>query len=166
LQELTAVVNAFDCLPPVPRKIKGYANLLLRFEPHLKERLRKAGAGDGRRCAQLAVVYTYLYHFHHALYRLLWKEGREFWEELLNWCSGLDSRADEHLGHLLPRGEVPEEVTDGEETLPRAATQETPRPSFTKVFHDPATDEILHVEELIRAIGPITDDEARAHLLG
>lgn len=165
-EEMTAAVGSFDCLPPVPRKIKGYANLLLRFEHHLKE-LRRNGSksAEPERWAKLAVVYTYLYHFHHRLYRLLWKERRELWEELLNWCSGLDSRAEEHLGHLLPRGEVPEADIEGEATAPRSATHEPPSPSFAKVFHDPASDEVLHVEELVRAIGPITDEEARDHLL-
>jgi len=33
------------------------------------------------------------------------------------------------------------------------------------VFHDPAADNVLHVEGLIQAIGPISEDEAEWHLL-
>jgi len=164
--ELNAVVREFDCLPKVPRKIKGYANLLTRFKPHLDDvrTQHKESGDDPARWAQLAVTYTYLYHFHHRIYRLLWNNGQELWDQLRRWCAGEPNRLKAQLEHLELREEVPKSKSGAADESEREATAEIGLEPET-VFHDPAADNVLHVEALIQAIGPISEEEAEWHLL-
>lgn len=172
LADIQRIVQHYRCLPPIPRKIKGYANLLLRFEPHI-EQIKKgiedtpvAGPGvdfvhspvrDLRRWAGLAVAFSYLYHFRHPLYRLLWSERREFLVELQRWSRGeRESRVQRHVQGLFLRRSGPEVQED------RASTSE--HEELLAAFHDPA-DEIFHVQDLLADLGPITDSEIDLCLL-
>ncbi len=165
-EAMADVVTAFQCLPPVPRKVKGYANLLLRFEGHL-DGCRNHGTGDDvdpDHWAKVAVVFTYLYHFHHRLYRLLWESPREFYDQLLAWCEGRPTSARNHFNDLRRRMAPPS--SDSAEA-DRAEQSPTPKtPELTRVFLDPAADNVLHVEHLVRHLQTtVTDDEVKAHLL-
>lgn len=165
-EAMAAVVSDFRCLPPVPRKIKGYANLLPRFEGHL-ETCRTNGSGDGVQpdhWAKVAVVFTYLYHFHHRLYRLLWETPREFYDELLAWCEGRPTSASSHFDALERRLAPPALTTREADVAEQSPTPKTPE--LRRAFLDPAADNILHVEHLIRDLGAsVTDAEVEANLL-
>lgn len=167
-EAMADVVSEFQCLPPVPRKIKGYANLLLRFEGHL-ETCRKNGAGDGvapDHWAKVAVVFTYLYHFHHRLYRLLWETPREFYDELLAWCEGRPTSASDHFKNLDRRLAPPARASRQADVAEQNPTPRPKTPELSRVFLDPAADNILHVEHLLRDLGSsVTDDEVEANLL-
>jgi hypothetical protein len=165
-EAMAEIVSDFQCLPPVPRKIKGYANLLLRFEGHL-EACKAKGKGDGvppDHWAKVAVVFTYLYHFHHALYRLLWETPREFYDQLLAWCEGRPTSASSHFDGLERRLAPPARATREADAAEQSPTPKTP--TLSRVFLDPAADNILHVEHLVRDLGAtVTDDEVEANLL-
>lgn len=163
-EALAQVAAEYRCLPPVPRKIKGYANLLLRFEPHLKERRKRDGMPDDPdRWAKIAVVFTYLYHFHQRLYRLLWETPRELYDELLNWCEGRPTTADEHFDDLELRLAPPAADSPLADRAGRAPTPDAPE--LVRTFLDPAAGNVFHLERLIRDLGPITEEEAEANLL-
>lgn len=164
-EEISALAESHRCLPPVPRKIKGYANLLLRFHEHIDQRRSARSSSDDQRWAQLVLAFTYLYHFQHRLYRLLWSDGREFWDELLKWCSSepASQSAEAHLQEFLRRKAPGSSVGDRLEPSEREPTPA--QVALTTVFHDPAADNILHIEELVREVGPITETEASVHLL-
>ena len=168
---LCAVVDRYRALPPIPRKLKAYANLLLRFHDYIDRRRQedeealytaplgarrdRAALPDPPRWAKLAIVFTYLYQFHPDLYRLLADRPYAFYQQLRDWCRGREVRAKRHfvgLQHL-------ETVVDTQET------GAVPTPSYESEYHDPAADDILHVETLVREIGTVTDDEAHRYLL-
>ena len=164
LQALARVVSRFRCLPPVPRKIKGYANLLLRFEAHLETRQANgADRGDPDRWAKIAVVYSYLYHFHQGLYRLLWESPKELYDELLNWCQGRPTSAARQFQGLEQRRAPPGAESPAADRAERGPTPEAPE--LVRVFLDPAAGNVFHVEDLIRDLGPLTEDEAEANIL-
>jgi hypothetical protein len=165
-EAIADIVSDFQCLPPVPRKVKGYANLLLRFEGHLEGCRNKGNVNDvdPDHWAKVAVVFTYLYHFHHRLYRLLWESPREFYDQLLAWCEGRPTSASDHFKGLERRMVPP--APDSAEAK-RAEQSPTPKtPELTRAFLDPAADNVFHVEHLVRHLHTtVTDDEVEAHLL-
>jgi hypothetical protein len=116
--------------------------------------------------AKVAVVFTYLYHFHHRLYRLLWEAPREFYAQMYAWCEGRPTSAGEHFEGLERRLAPPVRTAPEADVAEQSPTPRTPESSLRRVFLDPAADNILHVEHLIRDLGAsVTDDEVEANLL-
>jgi hypothetical protein len=152
-QSITRVVADHDCLPPVPRKIKGFANLLLRSQSYLDEcHGALKTAPDTFRWAKVAVFFCYLYHFHNELYRVL-SHRSGFYDELLGWCRGTATRATGFFDALgLDHREVLRSTDQGE-------TTGTIEEIYDPVYADPATDRVLHIEALVKALGPLSTSE-------
>lgn len=161
-EELCQVVAEYGCLPRVPRKIKGYASLLLRFQDRLEAARaagQKADPGEPRRWAQIAVIFTYLYHFEHELYRHLWAELDFYRLELLPWARGrADKERPSPLRAYLSRFYEPP-AAEAKASLPE-------QESLPTLLLDPVADNVLHIQRLIAEVPDITTDEWKTNLLG
>lgn len=74
------------CLPPNPRRLKGLANLLGRFERRLPEWTRDVkNFQKAPREVRRMLIVAYVYQFHHDLFRL-WQSDRSVLDHLLTWC--------------------------------------------------------------------------------
>lgn len=68
------------CLPPNPRRLKSFANLL--------SRLHAQGASiESERLTRCLLLFTYVYQFHGDLF-MRWQYELDFWRELRNWALG------------------------------------------------------------------------------
>lgn len=115
------------------------------------------GTPDMQRWAMLSVVFTYLYQFQPELYRLLADRPYIFYQQLRDWCEGKEVGAKRHFVGLQHLDTAL--VSDAQETEAIRA------PRYEPAHHDPAADDILHVEALVRALGPVTEEEAHDYLL-
>lgn len=159
--ELCGVVKEYGCLPRVPRKIKGYAGLLLRFHDRLDEARkasRLANPEEPVRWGKVAVIFTYLYHFEHELYRHLWADWDFYRLELLPWAEGrADKERPSPLRAYLSRFYEPK-VAEAKSSLP----EQKPLPTL---LLDPVADNVLHIQRLIAEVPDVTPDEWKANLL-
>jgi len=80
---LDAALGDCDCVPPNPRRIKGLANLLLRFQ-HTVPASGDDGDPDRIRQARLLFIVAYVYQFHHDLFRL-WERYPEVYRLVRDW---------------------------------------------------------------------------------
>lgn len=80
------------CLPPNPRRLKGYANLLAR----MASRLQPDGGDERRRLREtrLLLVAAYVYQFHHRLF-VRWESSADLYSDLLAWARRVGASEDE-----------------------------------------------------------------------
>jgi len=156
--EIVQVVSYFDCLPRNPRKIKAFANVLLRFHQHW---MRRRG-DDHQRWAGLVVIFAYLYHFQNRIYRVL-EAQPSFYRELERWCKDKPTPAEKHFQGFKRRRS---RIGSGEERPIAPAPDTAPTPADEQLvenFLDPAAPDVLHVEQLIAAL-TVTDREVKDYL--
>jgi hypothetical protein len=127
-----ATTGLVNWLPPNPRKLKGYANLLNRMAGRLDLDSVKELGLDDITTARMLLVVAYVYHSHHKLY-VRWEASETFWDEIKVWAtnSGQPSEEDYFKGYILPyKNESPGEDAPGEMTL----TSRHPDPTLPTVF--------------------------------
>lgn len=90
---IDAAVASHRCLPPNPRRLKGLANLVQRFQDRLPSTQGPADDEDMIQEARLMLIVAYVYQFHHDLYRL-WEANPEVGERLLRWARGYATEPD------------------------------------------------------------------------
>jgi hypothetical protein len=155
---LREVVRRHRCLPPIPRKVKGYASVLLRSREHVAARQAQGLPADGDRWAELVVLFTYLYHFQQHLYRLLAFHGQPFYQELLDWCRGRSTVGKERFATLRRQREPePAGVEEQREAVPM--------PRLRYGLYDPVSEDVFHIQTLVDHLGAVTDPEIQDHLL-
>ena len=79
---LRDVVGERQCLPPNPRKIKGFANLVARLCLRQSNDLDR-GVDEMRKL----LVVAYVYQFHHDLF-VLWQANPSLSIAIVRWCRG------------------------------------------------------------------------------
>ena len=147
-QELGEVLVSSACLPPNPRKIKGFGSVLQRCCFQNIAQAKKADSRERLRMARLTVLISVLYHFHYDLYRIVSWEP-QFYELLREWANGRESNHPALAG--LDRRQVPE--ADASQTTP------TPRPGLISAFPDPARGNVLRVQLLMNELGVVPEAE-------
>ena len=150
-----AAADAFsNCLPPNPRRIKGFANLLLRFaEKHLPT-IQVPLTDELIKKTRLMLIVAYFYQFHQELYRL-WESELEVFGHMLRCVRGEPAEL---------TGAETEQEKEAEDRLSLAMLIKGLRPSViirkrpdatyeTKTaFPDPADSSVLWIQPLIHTV--------------
>ncbi|MCC6695060.1 MAG: hypothetical protein IT365_05470 [Candidatus Hydrogenedentes bacterium] len=143
------VVKDHPCLPANPRKIKAFANLLVRYLVYWRVNPMEGNDTLVKQQAQLIVAMAYLYQFHHDLYRRI--EGDpKFYGEILRWASGDEA---------LAKAEVFKDLEGTHQKDTAGGTE------FRPTFPDPVIGNVLRAQELIQSIGDVPKDLIRRYLL-
>ncbi len=103
---LDAAIGEAHCLPPNPRRLKGLANLLIRFE-HMLQARRGGPNEDQLTKTRLMLIVALVYQFHRDLYRR-WEAYPELLERIRDWCMG-EMRSD--MGPGVPEAGEGEQMS-------------------------------------------------------
>lgn len=143
--EIQQIVTDSECLPYNPRKVKGFANVLIRFLDRLGGRL-----GDGpvrQRNLQLVVLMANLYLYHDELYRMILAKP-SFYNLVRQWANCED------VGHpLLTQLDRPLSKVKEDDRAP------VPEDRLEDAFIDPVQEDVFRVQVLVRQLGDVTIDE-------
>ena len=142
------------CLPPNPRRLKGFANLLGRLSPRIEE---VENPEELMFETQLLAIVAYVYQFHHDLY-VRWESNLDLYDRMRDWCEG---NPQEHavFDHLeLPLQQPQAEV--GKSTAPTAD-------DFESTYPDPTEANVFWIQSLILHLGSeVTRDKFERYLHG
>jgi hypothetical protein len=165
-QPIWEVIADYACLPINPRKIKSYANLLLRYVPWFSDKLV---GPSSERTANLIVIFSCLYHFHPDLYRLV-EAYPEFYEQLSRWAEQDPTQIPHPIFNSLTGIEFdvlqPPSGWTKSSTL-TGSSQTTPTASimWQAAFADPAEGNVLRIQKLIRDVGSVPVSEVEEYLV-
>lgn len=136
---IVRVVSETTCLPPNPRRLKGFANLIGRLTSRLPQDLEQNNNAAIVE-VQLLVIVAYIYQFHKDLY-IRWEGDLDFYNRIFDRCQTgkLNSTILDSL--VMPR-EIT--VTDAEPT--RVTTTESTYP-------DPTDPHVFWIQSLILNLG-------------
>lgn len=87
---IEAAIDDFACLPPNPRRLKGYANLLQRLASRL-DTVHDPNDDDAVLEARLLMIVAYAYQFHNDLF-VRWEHDPDLYDRVLDWSR--ESRID------------------------------------------------------------------------
>jgi hypothetical protein len=174
LPALREVIRKAPCLPPNPRKIKAFANVLRRYRDCAcyKERIKDGGIAHPLACRadRLMVLVACLYVFHPELYRVV-EAYPEYIVEIATWSRG---QASEHkLLGALERVRVPRTAKSEPGNQPEPATPGTT--SLVAAFPDPIRGNVFRIQSLLDQIastaalagepsGAVTGEEIKGYL--
>jgi hypothetical protein len=145
-----------DCLPPNPRRLKGFANLLHRFQQFLPIQFADWDDAKRREEAQLMLVVAYVYQFHHDLFRI-WERDAGFYFFILDWARNIDRETDITPIKRMVRAVL---ITTDESTP-------TPGYNLASAFPDPSESNVFWIQRLVHEIGDaIKPDRFERYLHG
>jgi len=144
-KSICEVVKEENCLPANARKVKAFANLLLRYAPRFREQLEAPGTAPA--CSQRLLIFACLYHFHPEIYRLI-EVHPQFYNELWKWCQQDGSARDHDAFEGLRAPLIP--------TSPTASDS---------AFADPNEGNILRIQGLVRKHDAITPTDVQTFLV-
>lgn len=87
-QRFDAAIGHASCLPPNPRRLKGYANLLQRLASRL-DHADDPAEDIAIREARMLMVVAYAYQFHNDLF-VRWEHDPALFDHIVNWSRGQD----------------------------------------------------------------------------
>ena len=128
------------CLPPNPRRLKGFANLLGRLSSLISLELSSKEMVFE---TQLLVIVAYVYQFHHDLY-VRWEFNPHLYNKIYDWCEQNDPQ---HpiFGQMERPLRKPE--SDSADITPSASTD------FESAYPDPAEANVFWIQSLILHLG-------------
>lgn len=165
-ERIRDMAREYRFLPHNARKIKSFANLLLRNARRIEESSPSAETDEEEeldRWARLTMTMACLNHFHPEIYRHLQAYRLDYFQTLREWClapQADDDRTHHSLRSLGPAFSVAEEDAD-DDTAP-APTFPTPRQSL---FPDPVEGGVLRVQRLIAELDTVTESDIDRHLV-
>ncbi len=148
---VAAADTSCNCLPPNPRRIKGFANLLLRFAENHLPRIEAPLTDELVKKTRLMLIVAYFYQFHHELYRL-WESELEVFRHMLRYVRGEPAEL---------TGAETEQEKQAEDRLSLAMLLKSLRPSviirkradatydIKTAFPDPADSSVFWIQPLI-----------------
>src|SRR5262249_10002888 len=151
LPALREVIRKAPCLPPNPRKIKAFANVLRRYRncACYEQRIKDGGIDHALACRAdwLMVLVACLYVFHPELYRVV-EAYPEYSVELGPWSRG---QASEHkpLG-ALERVHIPRTAKSEPAAQPEPASPDDV--SLVPAFPDPIRGNVFRIQSLLEQI--------------
>ncbi|MEM7051918.1 MAG: P-loop NTPase fold protein [Acidobacteriota bacterium] len=170
IDPLCAVVQHYGCLPPIPRRIKAFANLIGRRRGHLKqvhataqqEPIATSLPSSVEPWAAITIAFAYLYTYHQVLYRILRDQKRFFYSQLLSWCENPAEPPTPEGEKATGSRDDPPEVLRGlqptHERLVVDPSAPTPRLDWQPCIADPAAFNLFRIQRLLFEIGDL--DEA------
>lgn len=136
---IVEVVRQTSCLPPNPRRLKGFANLVGRLARRLPQDLEQDGDAAIVE-TRLLVIVAYIYQFHKDLY-IRWEADLEFYNWIFDRCQGVELSSPILDSLVMPRKIA---VTGAEPT--RVITTESTYP-------DPTDPHVFWIQSLILSLG-------------
>ena len=129
-----------DCLPPNPRRLKGYANVVGRLASRLVEENNEQSEIEAVHEAELLLIVAYIYQFHMDLY-IRWEKDTNFIKKIEDCCHGRETNIPALNSLIMPRI-VETKLSDA-------------IPSSTDVssFPDPTETNVFWIQPLILKLG-------------
>ena len=178
------LAQAFDndtknCLPPNPRRLKAFANLLHRNRERIKK-LRTDQIGqllpNELRKLRILIVTLYIYQFHHDIYRR-WCLNPDLFEEIKKWCFQRQPipTADAELQKAQALQQKEEQMYGLQALFPHIQRtgwhdprdeEPTPgAPGFTTSFPDPTESTVFWILPMVIKLGiSVTSEEFERYL--
>ncbi len=146
-------IEGYDCLPPNPRKLKGFANLIGRFSSRLprEDQLPTAAAIIETR---LLLIVAYVYQFHHEVF-VRWESDLSLFDRIRDRCRGHESDIP-CLAALVLRKK-------------RSGDERTPTPTTEKesTYPDPTDPNVFWIQLLVDGLGTeVTAEQFGPYLHG
>lgn len=126
-----------QCLPPNPRRLKGFANLLRRFAsllPQVEEEKQNNVLMEKE--IKYMLVVAYIYQFHHDLF-LRWQSNPDLYNQIRDWIHNYTTDLD-----FLKQLELPLKIIKIETTA-------TPEFDIISAYPDPTESNIFWIQRLI-----------------
>ena len=157
---LRAVVGRRQCLPPNPRKLKGLANLVIRFCSRLPRALKDTEGDQGRNEMRKALVVAYVHQFHHDLY-VRWQANPNLYHAIARWCRR-EAQDNVLKGFVLPaEHDGPAPAHEDEES----GRADEPAGMGLTTFLDPTAANVFWVGSIVRDLPNQVDLETFAPYL-
>ena len=145
----------YPCLPPNPRRLKGFANLLGRLssrlpkEPSVQEEMIRE--------TQLLMIVAYIYQFHHDLY-VRWESNLSLYNKIHDWCEQISQQ--HPVFKLL---EPPLKRPEGELSDSTPPTLD----KFDSTYPDPTEANVFWIQPLILHLGSeVSSEDFKSYLHG
>lgn len=132
--------SPYPCLPPNPRRLKGFANLLGRLSSLISLELSPKEMVFE---TQLLVIVAYVYQFHHDLY-VRWEFNPRLYNKIHDWCEQNDP---EHPVFGQMERPLRRSESDSAGLTPLAS------PGFESTYPDPAEANVFWIQSLILHLG-------------
>jgi len=136
-----AGASRYQCLPPNPRRLKGFANLIGRLAPRLPSQEDRLSDASMEQEARLFLIVAYIYQFHHDLH-IRWEAESGFYSRIHDWCLG--------AGTTLPFDsslELPLTSSDAD------STESGPSREMGTKYPDPTQTGVFWIQPLILHLG-------------
>ncbi len=152
--------NAHSLLPPFPRSIKMYANILLlhlekeEILTYLKEHQ------DKTRATQRLLIITYLYTFHYELYQLCYSYPDFYNGHFFSHCKDPKKHEETHGKHPVFSALIlPEQPTDLGEAMGGKQSQEVRNRLLTNAYPHANLRQVLWIRALVVNTGRFIEGE-------
>ena len=127
-------------LPPNPRKLKGFANVIGRLTSRIAPEEENASNTVNVREAKLLLIVAYVYHFHINLY-IRWEAEPTFYNQILDKCESDKSEIPILASLVMPVKRVSKE------------NEPVPPQDVTSTYPDPTEGDVFWIQSLILELG-------------
>ncbi len=161
--KLLAVIKGYSFLPPFPRSIKIFANVLISFCSNKEIQKYTKRRDPNSRSLKKLLIFSYLYAFHYEIYQLchLYIKKSFYNNTFLPFCEDPVSFAAQKGKHPLLNGLiVPEDIT-ATEAFSGKTEEEIQEEQLARMFPHESLRQVLWIRNLIVESGPISDSDLK-----